>query len=195
MAQSVNQLENGGWGYWIFFVIACYSCLFLLIPKWIFLLLWDKGNVLVLFIPSLHFFPLLWRPLSFLQVSCSFFCKKSLKVYGRPLLILNGEGLWLKRKRHSKRMVPGNLFYCLKGKALLYLWWGRGWPIGGGCILSFSCLNIRIYFYSLVYIPIDRMIWGGTFPFHLSIAKSRYRSYASYLMLKFHFREWAICHF
>ena len=37
------------------------------------------------------------------------------------LLILNGEGLWLKRRRHSKRMVPGNLFYCLKGKALLYL--------------------------------------------------------------------------
>lgn len=35
------------------------------------------------------------------RCSCSFFCKRTQKqVYGRPLLILNGEGLWLKRRRH-----------------------------------------------------------------------------------------------
>lgn len=56
------------------------------------------------------------------RCSCSFFSKRTQKqVYGRPLLILNGEGLWLKRRRPSKRMVPGNLFHCLKGKALLMM--------------------------------------------------------------------------
>lgn len=87
-----------------------------------------------------------------------FLLQKSLKVYGRPLLILNGEGLWLKRRRHSKRMVPGNLFYCLKGKALLYLWWGRGWPIGGGCILSNSCLMDRLKDIKLVLLQRDSPI-------------------------------------
>lgn len=130
--------------------------LLLLIPKWIFLLLWDKGNVLVLFIPSLKFFPLKASLLPTGLLLLLFLLQKNPKVYGRPLLILNGEGLWLKRRRHSKWYL-GTCSIAWRERP--YLWWGRGWPIvGGGCILSNSCLMDRLKDIKLVLLQRDSPI-------------------------------------